>query len=186
MNLPKYKYLLTYRYSELIFDLTAGFLKKFLPEIDQRRTREQMFQAARSGKQNIIEGTERTGTSRKSEIVLLDVARASLEELTADYEDFLRQRKLEIWPKTDSRVSKFRELGFRLSNLRNLSDLGVLREKPVLPQNAQEAANFLLTLCHQATYLLARQIQSADQRLVEQGGYSENLLRRRLEFKNLK
>ncbi len=80
--LPPHKRLLTYRYAEIIFDLTAEFVKKFLGEIDNRRTREQMVQAARSGKQNIIEGTERSKTSRKSEITLLDVARASLEELT--------------------------------------------------------------------------------------------------------
>ena len=123
-QIPPHKMLLTYRYAEIIFDLTGVFVKNFLSEIDNRRTREQMVQAARSGKQNIIEGTNLSTTSRKSEITLLDVARASLEELTADYEDFLRQRNLAIWSKDDLRVQKMRQTGFRLSDLRNLSDAG--------------------------------------------------------------
>ena len=184
MNFPKYKYLLTYRYSEIIFDLTGEFLKRFLPGTEDRRTREQMYQAARSGKQNIIEGTGREKTSKKSEITLLDVARASLEELTADYEDFLRLRKLPIWSKNDPRILKLRQTGFRLSNLRNLSDLGYLIEKPKLPDDFVEAANFLLTLCHLATYLLVKQIASVEKAIVEKGGYTEELTRKRLEFRS--
>jgi four helix bundle protein len=94
--LPKYKYLLTYRYTEIIHDLTVAFCQTFLFNLDYRRTREQMIQAARSGKQNIIEGVGQGRTSKKGEIKLLGVAKASLDELLADYEDFLRQRKLNI------------------------------------------------------------------------------------------
>lgn len=180
--IPKYKYLLTYRYSEIIFDLTDQFLKRFLTEIEHRRTREQMYQAARSGKQNIVEGTEWSLTSKKSTITLLDVARASLEELTADYEDFLRQRNLQIWSKDDVRVQKMRQTGFRLSDLRNLSNLGYLIERPKIPENAIIAANFLLTLCHQNTFLLVRQIASVEKQIIENGGYTENLTKKRLEF----
>lgn len=183
-QIPPHKNLLTYRYAEIIFDLTDCFVKKFLPEIDNRRTREQMVQAARSGKQNIVEGTSRSKTSKKSEITLLDVSRASLEELIADYEDFLRQRKLQIWVKDDPRVQKMRQTGFRLSNLRNLSDLGNLIERPKLPENPIIAANFLLTLCHQATFLLSRQIASVEKEIIEKGGYTEELTRKRLEFRN--
>jgi four helix bundle suffix protein len=183
-QIPPHKQLLTYRYAEIIFDLTDIFVRKLLPEIDNRRTREQMVQAARSGKQNIIEGTSRSKTSRKSEITLLDVARASLEELTADYEDFLRARNLDIWSKTDPRVQKMRLTGFRLSNLRNLSSLGNLIERPKLPERPIIAANFLLTLCHQATFLLARQIASVEKEIIEKGGYTEELTRKRLEFRN--
>lgn len=182
-SIPPHKRLLTYRYSEIIFDLTAEFLKRFLSAVDHRRTREQMFQAARSGKQNIIEGTGRSKTSKKTEITLLDVARASLEELTADYEDFLRQRNLSIWLKDDPRVVKLRQTGFRLSDLRNLSYLGYLIEKPKLPENPIIAANFLLTLCHQATFLLARQITAVEKGIIEKGGYSEELTRKRLEYR---
>lgn len=182
-QIPPHKNLLTYRYSEIIFDLTDEFVKRFLPEIDNRRTREQMVQAARSGKQNIIEGTSRSKTSKKSEITLLDVSRASLEELIGDYEDFLRQRKLQIWEKNDPRVLKMRNTGFRLSDLRNLSNLGNLIERPKLPENPIIAANFLLTLCHQTTFLLARQIASVEKDIIEKGGYTEELTRKRLEYR---
>lgn len=185
--LPKHKYLLTYRYSEIIYDLTVEFTQRYvlghLSNLGSRpdyRSADQMVQAARSGKQNIVEGVGQSNTSKKGEIKLLGVAKASLEELLADYEDFLRQRKLEIWPKTDSRVLKFRETAFRISNLSNLSSLGNLEERPVLPNNPGEAANFLLTLCHQATFLLDRQIKKAEEKFITEGGYSENLFKKRL------
>lgn len=183
--LPKHKYLLTYRYAEIVHDGTVDFAARFLGGLDRRRTREQMEQAARSGKQNIVEGVGQSATSKKGEIKLLGVAKASLEELTADYEDFLRQRGLEIWPKTDHRVLSFRELGFRLSSLRNLSDLGSLKEKLVLPERPEEAANLLLTFCHQATFLLDRQIKSLEEKFVKDGGFSENLLKQRLAVRRL-
>ncbi len=181
--LPRHKYLLTYRYSEIIHDLTVEFCLKFLPGFDNRRTREQMTHAARSGKQNIVEGVGQGRTSKKGEIKLLGVANASLEELISDYEDFLRQRGFEIWPKNDKRVLEFRKIGFRLSALSNLSDLGKFIEKPVLPNDPEEAANFLLTLCHQATFLLSRQITKAEETFIKEGGYSENLFKRRLSSK---
>lgn len=186
--LPKYKYLLTYRYCEIIYDLTVEFTQKYvlgrLSNLGIRpdyRSADQMVQAARSGKQNIVEGVGQSATSKKGEIKLLGVANASLEELLADYEDFLRQRSLKIWPKTDSRITAFRQLAFRLSNLGNLSPLGNLVERPILPEDPEEAANFLLTLCHQATFLLDRQIKKAEEKFITEGGYSENLFQKRLK-----
>lgn len=126
MSIPKYKYLLTYRYSEIVHDLTVVFCNRYLLGFDFRRTREQMVQAARSGKQNIIEGVGQSDTSKKGEIKLLGVAKASLDELLADYEDFCRQRQLKIWPKYDQRVGRLRQLAFTLSSLSNLSDLRYL------------------------------------------------------------
>ncbi len=194
--LPKYKYLLTYRYSEVIFDLTVEFTKSFLlgylsalrnlSNLGNRadyRQADQMNQAARSGKQNIVEGVGQSRISKKGEIKLLGVAEASLEELLADYEDFLRQRGLQIWPKTDPRVTAFRKTAFRLSSLSNLSHLGNLIEKPRLPKDPEEAGNFLLTLCHQATFLLDRQIGKMEEKFISEGGYSENLFRKRIENK---
>ena len=186
----KVKYLLTYRYSEIIHDLTVGFTKKFvlgnLSSLGRLRpdyrTADQMNQAARSGKQNIIEGVGQSQTSKKGEIKLLGVAKASLEELLADMEDFLRQNNLEIYPKTDTKVTAFRQIAFRLSHLSNLSNLGNLIEKPQLPVNPQDAANFLLTLCHQVTFLLDRQIKSLEERFIKEGGFSENLFKKRLNF----
>ena len=173
------KKLLTYRYAEIIHDLTVQFTRKY---IDYRsRTRDQMDQAARSGKQNIVEGVGQSQTSLKGEIKLLGVAKASLEELLMDYEDYLRQNNLTIYPKTDPVVSSFRQTAYRISNLGNLSNLGHLIEKPILPSSPQDAANFLLTLCHQVTYLLDRQIKATEEKFVKEGGYTENLLKRRLE-----
>ena len=188
----KVKYLLTYRYAEIIHDLTVDFTKVYLLSYlsglsnlrkKDFRTADQMNQAARSGKQNIVEGIGQGKTSAKGEIKLLGVANASFEELLTDYEDFLRQNGLKIYSKTDPMVTKFRELGYRLSDLRNLSDLGGLKEKPKLFGNPQYDANFLLTLCHLETYLLNKQIKAAEDKFVKEGGYNESLYKKRREFR---
>jgi restriction system protein len=181
--LPKYKYLLTYRYAEIIHDLTVEFCRQFLPGREYQRTREQMVQAARSGKQNIVEGVEDGRTSKKLEIKLLGVSRASLEELAMDYEDFLRQRKLSIWPKTDPKVERLKHYCYRISHLSNLSDLGDLKEKAKLPEKSIVAANLLLTFCHLASFLLSKQITKAESDFIEKGGYTENLFKKRLSRK---
>lgn len=188
-SLPKYKYLLTYRYSEIIQDLTVEFCSSHLRNLGNLsslpyfRTQDQMIQAARSGKQNIVEAVGQSATSKKGEIKLLGVAKASLEELLMDYEDFLRQKKLPIWPKTDPRVMRFRQTAFRLTHLSNLSGLGYLIEKPELPNHPEEAANFLLTLCHQATYLLDRQIKKMEELFIKRGGLTEKLYTSRVNYR---
>ncbi|TSC65725.1 MAG: hypothetical protein CEO21_347 [Microgenomates group bacterium Gr01-1014_80] len=193
----KVKFLLTYRYAEIIHDLTISFTKRYilsdlsnLRHLRERkpdyRQADQMNQSARSGKQNIVEGVGQSQTSKKGEIKLLGVAMASFEELLMDCEDFLRQNNFEIYPKTDLRIAKFKQIAYRLTDLRNLSDLGFLIERPVLPDNPQDAANFLLTLCHQETYLLNKQIQSLEERFIKEGGYTENLFQRRLKTLNEK
>jgi len=189
----KVKYLLTYRYAEIIHDLTVEFTRFYLlsnlgnlshlGEKRDFRTADQMNQAARSGKQNIVEGVGQGRTSLKGTIKLLGVANASFEELLTDYEDFLRQKGLAIYPKTDFRITEFRKLGFNLSNLSNLSDLGELKEKPKLFGNPEKDANFLLTLCHQETYLLSRQIQATEEKFVQEGGFNENLAKKRREYR---
>lgn len=186
----KHKYLLTYRYAEIIHDLTVIFVQKYilgslsgLGNKPDYRSADQMVQAARSGKQNIVEGVGQSLTSKKGEIKLLGVAKASLEELLTDFEDFLRQRNLAIWLKIDNRINVFRQTAFRLSHLNNLSNLGGLIEKPKLPGNPEEAANLLLTLCHQVTFLLNKQIISMEEKFIKEGGFTENLFKRRLESK---
>ena len=188
----KVKYLLTYRYSEIIHDLTIEFTKAYLlghlsvlrnlsnlrGKADYRQA-DQMNQAARSGKQNIVEGVGQSATSKKGEIKLLGVALASFEELLTDFEDFLRQNNLVTYPKTDPKVTAFRKKAYQLSSLSNLSDLGNLIEKPSLPDNPQDAANFLLTLCHLETYLLDKQIKAMEKKFIQGGGFTENLFRRR-------
>ncbi len=182
--LPKHKYLLSYRYTEIIHDLTVNFCDHYIEK--RSRTHDQMVQAARSGKQNIVEGVGQSATSKKGEIKLLGVAKASLEELTSDYEDFLRQRKLPVFPKESPEVERLRFLAYRLSSLSNLSNLGYLKEKPVLPASPADAANFLLTLCHIASYLLSRQIAVMEQKFVKEGGFTENLFRKRVFQKSLR
>lgn len=140
-----------------------------------------MDQAARSGKQNIVEGVAQSQTSKKGEIKLLGVAKASFEELTSDYEDYLRQHSLEVFPRGHPKVSTFQSTAYHLSDLRNLSDLGNLKEKPLLPGNQCDDANFLLTLCHIETYLLHKQIVAAENKFVTEGGYTENLFHKRLK-----
>src|SRR5271165_2709853 len=103
-----YSQLQSYREAEVVYDLTYRFCQRFLSQKD--RTVDQMVQAARSGKQNIVEGSMASGTSKESEIKLTNVARASLEELLTDYRDFLRQRRLAEWPKDHPYTRRLRQL----------------------------------------------------------------------------
>ena len=182
MSLPKYKYLLTYRYAEIVHDLTVTFCKKYISY--KSRTKDQMEQAARSGKQNIVEAVGESDTTKKNEIKLLGYSKGSFEELLTDYEDFLRQNNLPIYPKTDPHVSRFREIVYRLSNLRNLSNLGNLIEKALLQPDPADAANLLVTLIHIETYLLDKQIKAMITKFEKVGGFSENLLQKRLTQRN--
>ena len=170
-----YKKLTTYILATVICDLNVEFISK---NIDFRsRTRDQMEQAGRSGKQNIAEGY--TMQSLESYIKLAGVALGSIKELAADYEDFLRQKKFAIWPKDDGRIRAFR--GFRavwvIPNIPNT---------PNLPKNPEEAANMLLTFCQMESYLLAKQIAALKEKFVSEGGFRENLFKKRIEYKKSK
>lgn len=192
----KIKYLLTYRYAEIIHDLTVAFTKKYMlsnlsalsnlsnliGKADYRQA-DQLNQAARSGKQNIVEGVSAGATSKASEIKLLGVANASFEELLMDYEDFLRQNNLQTYPKTDSRITQFRQTAYKLSSLSNLSNLGYLIQKPLLPGNPQDDANFLLTLCHLVTFLLDKQIKASKEKFIKEGGLNEQLYAARKNYR---
>lgn len=172
--LPKYKYLLTYRYAEIVHDLTVEFCQQHISKFS--RTYDQMVQAARSGKQNIVEGVGQSDTSKRGEIKLLGVAKASIEELIIDYEDFLRQHKLTIWSKTDSKIRECRDIGIAATKLESPKLL-------MLPKEPIEAANLLLTLCHQLTFLLDRQIDALIKKFAREGGFTENLLQKRLNYR---
>lgn len=173
-----YKKLFTYWFSVIIYDLTVQFCDKW---IRAYKLRDQMEGAARSGKQNIVEGSEGMKTSLKTGIKLTNVAKASIEELLADYEDFLRQRNLEIWIKTDSRVVKIRN--FSSDFVSNLSILGELKRQLKLSEDKETAANTLLTLCHQATFLLNKQVEALERKHEKEGGYTENLYKKRQAYK---
>ncbi len=180
MNTQPYKKLFTYWYSLIIYDLEVEFSKKY---ISGWKLREQMDGAARSGKQNIVEGSDSLKTSLKTGIKLTNVAKASIEELIGDLEDFLRQRKLQMWDKNDTRVLILREKYSKLvSNLSNLGSIG--NEKWELPNDPEEAANLLLTLCHIATYLLNKQVDALERKHITEGGYTEKLYEQRQNYRN--
>lgn len=165
-----YKKLASFILATVIFDLTMEFVKRWVNP--KSRTKDQMEQAARSGKQNIAEGY--TMQSLESYIKLAGVAEGSLKELGLDYEDFLRQKDYEIWDKEDPRVRVFR--GFRAvwvnPNRPNT---------PNLPKDPEEAANMLLTFCQMETYLLNRQIDALKEKFAKEGGFRENLFNKRME-----
>ncbi len=181
-KLPKYKYLITYRLSEVIFDLVDVFVLRYLSHLGNLNylsLKDQMLKCTRSIKQNIIEGVSEVA-SLKSQIKLLGVAYGSVEELIADFEDFAQRQNLFLYPKTHPKIQEFRQIGIHLSNLSNLSHLGRLRIKPFLPASTEEAVNFILTLCHQLSFLLKRQIEATENKFITEGGYTENLFKKRL------
>jgi four helix bundle suffix protein len=175
-----YTKLFTYWFSLIIYDLTVEFCRRW---IKSYKLSEQMTGAARSAKQNIVEGSEDMSTSLKTAIKLINIAKGSLEELIADYEDFLRQRQLKQWEKNDARVIQFR--GYAARIVRSLSNLRNLRgQRFALPKDQETAANLLLTLGHQAAFLLNRQVQALINKHTREGGFTEKLYRTRRNYQN--
>ncbi len=167
-----YQKLLSYQKAEIVYDATARFCARFLEKRD--RTYDQMIQAARSGKQNIIEGSQASGTSKEMEIKLINVARASQEELLADYRDYLRVRDLPLWPK-DSREALFvRQLGSK-GNTSYASYRTYIETRP-----AGIVANIIICLIHQTNYLLDQQLRQLEKAFVQEGGLRERMTRARL------
>lgn len=168
-----YRELLSYQKTEVVYDLTFRFCARFLAKGD--RTIDQMVQAARSGKQNIVEGSKASGTSKEMEIKLTNVARASLEELLEDYRDFLRVRDLDIWAK-DSREARYvRGLGNKTPATYETYRTFV-ETRPALV-----VANMAICLIHQANYLLDRQIRALEKGFLQEGGMRERMTRARLQ-----
>lgn len=177
-----YQKLLSYQKAEIVYDATVYFCNRF---IDRRsRTHDQMVQAARSGKQNIVEGSMASGTSKETEIKLTNVARASQDELLEDYRDFLRVRKLPIWDKNDPRAQVIRRLGREShGSHRSYGSHGAYKTYATyVEQGGPEiAANAVICLIHQANYLLDQQIRSLEQAFLKEGGLRERMTRARLE-----
>lgn len=171
-----YRHLKSYQMSEIIYDATVVFCDRF---IDKRsRTHDQMVQAARSGKQNIAEGSMASGTSKKTELKLVNVARASLEELLLDYEDLLRQKGLEKWGKDHPKAQEVRKLCYE----KNKSYL-TYRTYIDSPAVLETAANTLICLIFQTTYLLDQQLRVLERQFVEEGGFTERLYRVRSHWR---
>jgi restriction system protein len=168
-----YRNLKSYQMSEIVYDATIAFCNR---HIDKRsRTHDQMVQAARSGKQNIAEGSMASGTSRKTELKLVGVARASLEELLLDYQDCLRQHGLTLWGKDNQQALTVRKLAFR-------KDRSYMTYKTYIEEAAPEvAANTLICLIHQANYLLDQQLRQLEDRFLKEGGFTERLFQKRSE-----
>ena len=168
-----YRQLIVFKKAECIYDLTFHFAHRFLSRSD--RTIDQMVQAARSGKQNIIEGSSASLTSRETEIKLFNVAKASLEELLADYEDYLRNRGLSFWPDDKQRAVR--------DYCRRNNDSAFYRQ--IAPQrDAETIANLCITLIHQEIFLLLRLIEKAKEDFLIHGGIREEMTRARIAYRN--
>lgn len=187
-----YRHLRSFQVTTLIYDGTVAFCDRF---VNQRsRTHDQMVQAARSGRQNIAEGNRAGGTSSKSELHLTNVARASLEELLLDFEDYLRQRRLPQWNKDSPEAKEIRSVGWRKdpSDPADPTDpttagdyvRWALYAKWLEHEDAAVRANALLCLIHQANYLLDQQLIALEQDFIEGGGYSEQLAAARISRRN--
>lgn len=169
-----YRNLIVYKKAECIYDLTFYFVKRYLQRGD--RTVDQMLQAARSGKQNIIEGSSASMTSRETEIKLFNVAKASFDELLADYEDYLRVRNLSIWD--DNKQKAVRD--FCKAN----NDSAFYRE--IAPKRDDNTiCNLCITMIYQENFLLLRLIERAKKDFLEKGGIKEEMFRGRSQFRKM-
>ena len=176
-NRGNYKKLLSYQKSNVIFELTYYFCHKYLSKGD--RTIDQMVQAARSGKQNIIEGCSASSTSAKTEIKLLNVAKASLLELLEDYEDYLKVRNHRQWEEDSVEMEAMRKLGIEHSDAEYFMNLAETRPPETI-------ANMAIVLIKQADYLLYRQLQRLSSDFVNNGGFSEKMSRMRRKNRDKK
>jgi len=169
-----YRHLLSFQVATVIYDGTVSFCGRFLDK--RSRTVDQMVQAARSGRQNIAEGSCAAATSSQTELRLVNVARASLDELLLDYEDYLRQRRMPRWDKNDPQTRKVRGLRIR-TDATDRQPHSAWLDSP----DPAIVANTLICLIHQASYLLDRQIQALERSFIGEGGYSEQLAAARIK-----
>ena len=170
-----YRNLRVYQVTEIIYDITYYFTQKYLRIGD--RTIDQMVQAARSGKQNIAEGNQAAATSSETEIKLTNVAKASLEELLTDYEDYLRVRNLQQWGQLHPRYEALRQYA-RSENI--MQDYA----RQIKRMNDEEIANLCITLIHQATYMLHKLLITMQNRFVTEGGIKEQMYNARANYRN--
>jgi len=171
-----YKNLKSYQKAEIIYDGTIYFTNRFFRKYD--RTIDQMVQAARSGKQNIVEASMASGTSKEMEIKLTNVARASLEELLIDYKDFLRTNKLPLWDKEH-------RLALRLRELNKIPDATYETFRKAIENESPEiCVNAMIGLIRVASFLLDKQIKSLEKSFLEEGGLRERMTRARLNIRN--
>ena len=167
-----YQDLLSFRKARIVYDATVFFCERYVDKYS--RTTDQMVQAARSGKQNILEGSQASGTSRETEIKLVNVARASLEELLEDYRDFLRVRSAVLWDKNSREAQFVRKLG-------SSKDVSYETYRTFLETRPPEVvANIIVCLIHQTNYLLDQLLRRLEKDFLEKGGLRENMFKARL------
>ncbi len=171
-----YRSLITYQKSEIIYDGTVYFCNRFFRKYD--RTIDQMVQAARSGKQNIAEASMASGTSKETEIKLTNVARASLEELLIDYQDFLRTNKLQEWDKESKLVARLRELNKTPNATYETFKRGIENENPEI------CANVMIGLIKVTGYLLSHQLKTLETAFINEGGLRERMTAARIHKRN--
>lgn len=167
-----YRKLYTYQKAEAIYDITYYFCKNYLQRGD--RTIDQMVQAARSGKQNIVEGSAASATSKETEIKLVNVAKASLQELLVDYEDYLRTRNHRLWENDSVELQKMRELGRKHND--SAFYMPLVKTRP-----PETIANMAICLIKQTDYMLFNQLQSLGEDFLKNGGMRERMTRMRLD-----
>jgi four helix bundle suffix protein len=170
-----YNKLISYQKAEIIYDGTIYFTNRFISK--SSRTYDQMVQAARSGKQNIAEASMASATSKQTEIFLTNVARASLEELKKDFQDFLRTNKLRTWDKDHRLMLRFGEIN------RTPGATYETYRKAIENKDPEICANSMICLIHIVTYLLSRQIKALEQAFLQEGGIRERMTKARLEQK---
>lgn len=176
-NKGNYRELLCYRKAKTIYDITYFFTTHFLERGD--RTVDQMVQAARSGKQNIIEGYAASATSFETELKLLNVAKSSLQELLADYEDFLRTRDLAKWESDSEKFLSAQKLGKKHNETSFWMDI-------IRTRDAETIANLAIILIYQTDYLLYKFLQALSVRFAREGGFRNKLTRARAQERNKK
>ena len=173
-----YEYLLAYKITVPIYDYTVEFVKRWI--VYSSRTRDQMEQAARSGMANIAEGNKQK--SLELYIKLGGISRGSLEELLKDYLSYARQNSIDIWDKQRC-IREIREISEIWGIIKNNPTLPDNPNFPDLPHDKKKAVNLMLTLINQANYLLDKLVESLLKKHQEKGGFSENLLKRRLKYR---
>lgn len=174
-----YRKLLSFQKAEIIYDATIYFTNRFFSKYD--RTASQMVQAARSGKQNIAEGSMASATSKETEIKLTNVARASLEELKIDYEDFLRTNKLPVWDINHILTQRLREI-----NRSTLNTTYNTFIKAIEHENPEICANTVISLIKTTSHLLKLQINQLEVSFLNEGGLRESMYKARMGLKNKK
>ena len=170
-----YRDLQSYLMAEIVYDATVVFCDRFISR--RSRTHDQMVQAARSGKQNhaygVTEGCMASGTSKKTELKLIGVARASLEELLLDFQDYLRQKGLALWGKDYPKAREVRRLCYQDNKSYKTYKTYIEGAPPEIP------ANTMICLIHQTNYLLDQQLRALEKEFLRQGGFTERMYRAR-------